>query len=117
MTGFRLVLPLPPSVNACYRNVVGKGRVRTGALKNWRNDAQGHFLLAKKGIEPVPGLYKLTIRVPQDMRGDGDNRIKPVSDLLVDLKLTPDDRHCQEFRIVRSPDVREHFCLIEVEAA
>jgi Holliday junction resolvase RusA-like endonuclease len=51
------------------------------------------------------------------MRGDGDNRIKPVSDLLVDLKLTPDDRHCQEFRIVRSPEVREHFCLIEVEAA
>jgi Holliday junction resolvase RusA-like endonuclease len=51
------------------------------------------------------------------MRGDGDNRIKPISDFLVDLKMTPDDRHCQEFRIVRAPDVREHFCMVEVEAA
>lgn len=117
MTGFRLELPMPPSVNACYRNVAGKGRVKTGALRNWRNDAQGYFLEIKKDLRPIPGPYKLTIRVPQDMRGDGDNRIKPVSDLLVDLKLTPDDRHCQEFHVIRSPEVREHFCLIEVEAA
>jgi Holliday junction resolvase RusA-like endonuclease len=113
---FRLELPLPPSLNACYRNVAGKGRVRTGALRNWRNDAQGHFLLAKKDIEPVSGLYKLTVRIPQAMRGDGDNRLKPIADLLVDLKLTPDDRHCQEFHVIRSPDVREHCCQIEVEA-
>lgn len=117
MTGFRLDLPLPPSLNACYRNLPGKGRVKTGALKNWSKDAQGYFALAKKHIEPVTSAYKLTINIPQNMRGDGDNRIKPIADLLATLKLTPDDRHCQEFRVVRSPDVREHFCLIEVEAA
>jgi Holliday junction resolvase RusA-like endonuclease len=114
---FRLELPLPPSLNSCYRNVPVKGRVKTGALRNWRNDAQGHFLLAKKSIEPVTSSYKLTVHIPQAMRGDGDNRLKPIADLLVDLKLTPDDRHCQEFHIIRSPNIREHFCLIEVEAA
>lgn len=114
---FRLELPLPPSLNACYRNVPGKGRVKTGALKHWQSDAHGYYLIAKNNITPVADPYKLTIHIPQNMRGDGDNRIKAVSDLLVSLKLTLDDRHCQEFRVVRSPDMREHFCLIEVEAA
>lgn len=32
---FHIDLPLPPSVNALYRNVPGRGRVKTALYKRW----------------------------------------------------------------------------------
>lgn len=114
---FRLELPLPPSLNGNYFNVPGRGRAKSDALKNWRKDAEGYFLLARKNISAITGPYKLHMRVPEKMRGDISNRGKPAEDFLVAMKVIPDDRHCRDFRIIRSPDIREHFCMIEVEAA
>jgi Holliday junction resolvase RusA-like endonuclease len=113
---FRLELPLPPSLNTSYRNVAGVGRVKTNALKNWRKDATGYYLLAKRDIQKVSGPFNFWMRVPESMRGDISNRGKAAEDFLVSMQAIPDDKYCKDFRITRSPEVREHFCLIEVEA-
>lgn len=110
-----MLLPMPPSLNAMFRNVAGVGRVKTKAYKAWLKEADDYYWMQKSKIKPVEGEYKLTIRVPKTMRGDADNRIKAVSDYLVSREITPDDRHCQSFTIERCHSTVE--CEVEVMAA
>lgn len=105
-------LPLPPSTNALFLNVHGKGRVKTPAYKAWLVEAG--LLLKIQRPEPVVGPYQLEIRVPRKMRGDIDNRLKGASDLLVTYGIIPDDKHAQRISIARA-DVTE--MEIEVRAA
>lgn len=79
MTEFRL--PFPPSVNAMYSNVAGRGRVPTDDYKKWKNNA-GWELQAQR-IKPVAGQVEIKIDLDQSRRGDADNRTKAVLDLLV----------------------------------
>ena len=60
------------------------------------------------------GPYTLTLTLPLTMKGDVDNRLKPVLDLFVTLKITPDDRHCSEVRVRRSADVSRGRCVVEI---
>lgn len=86
-------LPVPPSVNQCYTNVAGVGRVSTKKYRAWKRVALPYCLTVKRGIVTPP--YRLTISVPADMRGDIANREKPLSDLLVKARVLPDDRHAE----------------------
>lgn len=112
-----LTLPLPPSVNQCWANRrgAGRGRYRTRVYEDWRQQASLMVLLGR--APKVTGPYKLTIGLPAAMRGDVDNRIKPISDLLVDLRITPDDRHCQGVSVVRDENVFGDQCEVKIEAA
>jgi Holliday junction resolvase RusA-like endonuclease len=94
----KLTLPLPPSTNNLYAN--GKrGRFKTKKYDAWLSEA---YLCAMK-LRPssVHGPYRVSIQVPWGMRGDIDNRIKPIMDFLVHYGLTDDDRHCQGITIKR----------------
>lgn len=114
MSGVSLELTLPPSINRAYRNVQGRGRVATDDLKNWKRNAGWEIHLARCGR--VTGPYTLSILVPSTMRGDVDNRIKAISDILVAHTVTPDDRMAKRMSVERSSDVRRGCCLVTVEA-
>lgn len=72
---------IPPSVNAMYRNVTGKGRVKTERYKIWQSAAGWDF----NGKGKVKGKFHLRVVVSRKntrSNSDIDNRIKPILDLL-----------------------------------
>jgi|SRR5690242_10252910 len=84
-----LRLPVPPSVNSGYANIPGVGRIASKRLKAWKANA-GWLVLIQKP-KRVTGPYTLEITLPRKVRGDITNRIKFSEDLLVELRVTPDD--------------------------
>ena len=103
-------LPLPPSVNALYKNAGKRGRVATPEYDAWRMHAG---LIAKKHHkDAIEGEYVLYLAVPKKMRGDCSNRIKAVEDLLVNLGLTSDDRFNQGVAAWRHESVEPGFCEV-----
>lgn len=83
-------LPVPPSVNAMYRNVPKVGRVKTADYKAWLNHAGTLLNLAR--VTPFGKMrVELGLMIPQRVKGDLDNRIKAVQDLLVAHKIIDDD--------------------------
>lgn len=114
-----LVLPLPPSINAAYRNTK-RGRAKTRECDDWIRSA-GFYLMQQKEWKKhkITGPFELKIKVPQDMRGDIDNRVKLILDILgpKNLGATPDDRHAQRVSIERSAEVPEFDCYVTVRAA
>jgi len=89
---FTVALPLPPSTNNLFA-VVRRGgterRVRTREYVAWSTSAAWALALHKPA--PVTGRFAVDVALPARMRGDVDNRLKPILDALVDARLTPDD--------------------------
>jgi len=83
-------LPVPPSVNELFRNVPGKGRVKTRVYDDWRAHALTSIRLQK--LAPVDGhvLIRLNIEMAGD-RSDLDNRVKAIFDAIVEAKIISDD--------------------------
>jgi len=99
MNSFTVTLPIPPSVNALYRNVPRRGRVKTGVYKAW-------IVRAKTALEDQkpPKLqppYSVSILCDIDHRSDISNRIKAVEDLLVDFGVITDDRWIENVKASR----------------
>ena len=92
-------LPLPPSVNALYANIPGVGRITSRRYKRWLKEAGWQILIQKP--QRVIGPYKLSITVPQKMRGDIDGRLKAIIDLLWKHRVTMDDSLCASVAIKR----------------
>lgn len=78
-----------PSVNAAFRNVAGKGRVKTTAYNSWIDGALRALISqrAKKIVPPV----SVTIELPMVTLGDLDSRCKTALDLLVRAGIIQDD--------------------------
>jgi Holliday junction resolvase RusA-like endonuclease len=104
-----LSLPIPPSVNRAYGNRKsgkGRGRYKTAAYKEWIKNADAHYTLQGLGLQhvaPIRGKYHVTIYMPEDLRGDEDNRVKPVLDWMVSRNLIPDDKHMRGHEVQRHP--------------
>ena len=89
---------IPPSVNACFANVKGKGRVRTNRYREWAAAAGWDF----NGKGTVPGAFAVTITIDRQTRhvlSDIDNRCKVVLDLLQTHKIIENDRYCESATI------------------
>ena len=110
-----LRLPIPPSVNAMYRNVRGRGRVKTGHYRAWLADADKWLLTQRRGLGRVSGPCTVEIFVPASMRGDCSNRIKAAEDFLVSREITGDDRHNWKVSIERDEGLTDG-CLVRVRA-
>lgn len=110
-----LVLTIPPSLNQAYRNVPKVGRVKTRAHIDWKK-AAGWEVKAQTR-ERIEGPYRLKIGLPISMRGDVSNRMKLPEDLLVELGITPDDKHCVSATAERRGSVLPGTCIVTVEAA
>jgi crossover junction endodeoxyribonuclease RusA len=89
-----LDLPLPPSVNALYRNVPGRGRAKTQAYRTWENAAG--WEVRAQAPQPIAGpvVMRLTFQWPDRRRRDVSNYVKATEDLLVEHKLIEDDSEC-----------------------
>lgn len=107
-------LPIPPSVNAMYRNVPGKGRVKTGAYKTWAS-AAGYSLLRQRP-EKHKGDVILNLQFgPRNKRADVSNLIKATEDLLVNMGVIEDDRFVVSVLAAWNDSV--DGALVEVRAA
>lgn len=104
-----IVLPKPPSVNALFRNVPGKGRVKTGHYNEWLTAAG--WEIKRQRPSHVPGPYALDIFIPPG-RGDPDNVIKPVSDLLVKMEVIEDDKHARRASVEVVESLTEVHCIV-----
>ena len=93
----RFTVPCCPSTNNLFRNVTGKGRVRTEHYKRWIEDA-GWLVRSQASARPVSGRVRMLIEGP--MKIDLDN-IKPIPDLAKKLGLIEDDALIDDLRIVR----------------
>jgi Holliday junction resolvase RusA-like endonuclease len=112
-------LPIPPSVNAAYANVAGKGRVKTTAYRQWEKNADGEALAAGLFSGRRQSAAKgatIVLRLPLGIRGDVDNRIKPLLDYLVSRQFTCDDSTHQSVTARRDPSLRRatNYCEVDI---
>jgi Holliday junction resolvase RusA-like endonuclease len=112
---FSVEISMPPSLNNAYRNIPGKGRVKSAEYASWMNDAVTMFTVLVPASKRVPGPVSVSIVMPQKMRGDIDNRVKPILDALVKSGRVDDDRNVTELYVkkLRASDL----VLVTVQAA
>lgn len=94
----RITLSWPPSVNALFLNVPGKGRVRTKEYDRWRGVAGWELKAQRPGKFTEPVEVTVELCPPNKRAFDADNKNKAVMDLLVLHEVIPDD----SIRYVRS---------------
>lgn len=90
-----LKIPPPPSVNALFANVAGKGRVRSAKYRQWAT-AAGWMLQSQRALWPAIEAgkpYSVALNLPRNYRSDIDNAAKGPIDLLVSLGIVPDDKN------------------------
>ena len=107
-----LNLPEPPSVNAAYSNVKGRGRIKTREYKTWETACLWMIKQAKPGI--IKGEFMVVLFMSEQTRKDVDNCLKPTLDLLGKCGITPDDKRCYTVTSTKSPDVEKGKCRIVI---
>jgi crossover junction endodeoxyribonuclease RusA len=105
-----LALPVPPSTNNLFINVRGRGRIKSQRYRDWVLEA--HSWLKQQTCGVVIGAYLVEITLPEMIRGDIDNRIKPISDFLVTEGVTPDDKYMWKVSVERNPNVPPGECHV-----
>lgn len=108
----RLELPIPPSANRLWRSI-GRRVIISPEYAAWKRRA-GVELMAARPAQ-IPGHYALALVLPKKMRGDIDNRVKPVSDLMQAHGVITNDNLCNLIVISRG-DVPANRCRITVSA-
>ncbi len=85
-------IPIPPSTNQLYRNVTGKGRVKTSKYKYWLKDTLWTLKAAVPVLVP-PVKLVVTIHGGKGFSTASDisNRMKAVEDALVSTGRLEDD--------------------------
>lgn len=107
-----LELPLPPSVNALYANVPGKGRVKTKTYREWIRAASNR-VFGTSIPERIDGSFTAEIDIFQRTLGsDLDNRIKACLDFCKRIGAIKDDRYLVSLKVelfVGEPRVLLHL--------
>lgn len=109
-------IPVPPSVNEMFRNVRGRGRVKTAAYNDWLGHAG--WLLQSQHPAPVKGRVVIVISVERVSRcADIDNRVKAILDLLVTHGVIEDDRNVVGFAAAWAPAANKLARVLVIPAA
>lgn len=83
-------LPTPPSVNRMFRNVPGRGRVKTAHYDDFVH--MGVTAIRNQKVQPVAGRVVVIIGVERmSDRADIDNRLKAMLDTIVKARVIEDD--------------------------
>ena len=96
----RFTITRPPSTNALYANVPGKGRVKTKRYREWIELAGWEIKLACPGRLPYFG-HGLRDMLIEGVSGIDTDNVKAVPDLLKRLHIIPDDKLIDMLRIKR----------------
>lgn len=112
-----LSLPMPPSTNALYRNVAGRGRVKTERYKTWLRAAGNEVLatpLSRRA--PIKGKFTLTVLAGRPDKGqrDLDNLLKAVGDLLQAHELIENDCLAESITVAWSSTVEKRRIVVFV---
>ncbi len=101
----RVTCPICPSTNNLFtdrRGSFAAGRIKSTKYRQWCHDA-GWAIQSQKHTR-VLGLVAVLIEAPLARRRDVDNALKPLLDLLVDLRIIEDDNRVDDLRIVRTTE-------------
>ncbi len=112
---FDLKLLPPPSVNKAFRNVPGRGRVKTRDYRNWRAAAVKSIWAQVRADRRIAGNVTVTVHLPETMRGDIDNRIKGLLDALVESGRIDDDKHVTTLTVRRISPLKEAIIWVEAD--
>lgn len=117
MNVFAFSVSMPPSSNGMFTTIVIKGRVRqiiSRDYKAWKKVEADH-LLSKWRAAGSPAFSPhlgLTIHLGLNYRGDIDNRVKPLTDLLRAIPGFPDDRWIDRIEVERVQEIEGARVLI-----
>ena len=118
MSGCRLVLPWPPSVNRLWRHVMIGKSVRTIVSKEGRDykTAVKSYCLAQKA--PVGIDYKVAVLIklqpPDGRRRDIDNSCKALLDSLTASGVWVDDSLIDDLHVYRADVVPGGKATVEI---
>jgi len=84
-------LPMPPSVNALYKNVKGRGRAKTSRYLDWITEAGIELNLQHVPTLTPPYSIEYAVGRPDKRKRDVANLEKALSDLLVSMDVIEDD--------------------------
>lgn len=116
-----IVLPVPPSTNNLFATV-GRKRIKSQRYRDWEIEADDWF--RQQPCEKLAGAYTVEIALPEMMRGDIDNRIKPLIDFLTPPRkvggsgkgVIPDDKHLWRVSVERNPNVPPGECHVRARS-
>lgn len=107
-------LPKPPSVNALYSNVPGRGREKTRLYRDWIEAAGWQLLSQKPAV--FEGPVDITLVFADEGRADLDNLSKAPVDLLVKHGIIKDDSRKYVRRIVKEWSSDVEGCRVHMVA-
>lgn len=87
----RVDLPFPIPLHACFRNVAGRGRVRTERYLKYSANASKELLVQRPGKCVGPVSISVSLVAPDARARDGDNLLKCIFDTLVHNGIIEDD--------------------------
>lgn len=112
-----LMLPLPPSVNGLHTGT-GLSKRRHPNYNAWLQEAGWRIneLRLRLAVRALPDAqpYRARMRWPRADGADADNRVKALLDLLVAMRVTPDDRWLEGGSFGRSDSVPPGLCSVVV---
>ncbi|MCC6194598.1 MAG: RusA family crossover junction endodeoxyribonuclease [Burkholderiales bacterium] len=111
-----LVLDVPPSLNNAFLNVAGRGRILSPRYRAWQADAHRSVIAQHVGPRLVAPPYTVTLSMPVKLRGDLDNRIKGVLDLMKKAGVMTDDADVVEI-VARKNCATPRKCAVQVSTA
>jgi len=107
-----LILTAPPSVNALYANIPGKGRIKTGVYKQWIELAGWDIRKAK--IKPFDQPVVITLQIGKvNQRRDLDGFYKAAIDLFVTHGIIKNDNlnYVHEVRAIKAFGIVPDECI------
>jgi len=107
-------LPFPPSTNRLWRSVRGRV-VLSPEYKNWKRAATDQIQVVQNlGKSPVLGVHQLELCLSTVFRnkGDADNRLKSVLDVICACRLVVDDKFCARASVEWA--TINHDCLVKL---
>lgn len=117
MLGLSFTLTLPTSTNRLHAGS-GAGMRRRAEYERWLT-AAGWEINEQRPRQPLRRLadgrwWRSRIRIPFEDVADVDNRVKALHDLLVSMRVVPDDRLLHGFNCGRSVQCPPGKCLVRV---